>query len=166
MKKLFALLTACFLSACSASTEPLDDRTYQLQNAMNEAQITISFNPAELRYAGKSAVNRYFGTYKADDNKLTLGPAGVTMMMGPQELMQAEQNYLQSLAKVVSFERKGDELTLKTADGQKLVFRQINETNEDAQTETNADGETNDTVPPEMQADGEVNEAGLSETNE
>lgn len=130
MKKFFAFLTACLLSACSASTDQLDNRTYQLQNAMNDAQITISFNPAELRYAGKSAVNRYFGTYKADGNKLTLGPAGVTMMMGPEPLMQAEQNYLQSLAKVVSFERKGDELTLTTSDGQKLVFRQTAETEE------------------------------------
>ncbi len=130
MKKFFAFLTACLLSACSASTDQLDNRTYQLQNAMNDAQITISFNPAELRYAGKSAVNRYFGGYKTDGNKLTLGPAGVTMMMGPEPLMQAEQNYLQSLAKVVSFERKGDELTLTTSDGQKLVFRQTAETEE------------------------------------
>ena len=128
MKKLFAFLTACLLSACSSSTDQLDNRTYRLQNAMNDAQITISFSPAELRYAGKSAVNRYFGTYKADGGKLTLGPAGVTMMMGPEPLMQAEQNYLQSLAKVVSFERQGDELTLTTSDGQKLVFRQTAET--------------------------------------
>ncbi len=130
MKKIFTFLTACFLTACSASTEPLDNRTYQLQNAMNNAEITISFNPAEMKYAGKSAVNRYFGTYKADGGKLTLGPAGVTMMMGPELLMQAEQNYLQSLAKVVSFERKGDELTLTTSDGQKLMFRQTAETDE------------------------------------
>lgn len=130
MKKLFAFLTACLLSACSSSTDQLDNRTYRLQNAMNDAQITISFNPAELRHAGKSAVNRYFGTYKADGGKLTLGPAGVTMMMGPEPLMQAEQNYLQSLAKVVSFERQGDELTLTTSDGQKLVFRQTAETDE------------------------------------
>lgn len=130
MKKIFTFLTACFLTACSASTEPLDNRTYQLQNAMNNAEITISFNPAEMKYAGKSAVNRYFGTYKVEGNKLTLGPAGVTMMMGPEPLMQAEQNYLQSLAKVVSFERKGDELTLTTSDGQKLMFRQTAETDE------------------------------------
>lgn len=130
MKKLFAFLTACLLSACSSSTDQLDNRTYRLQNAMNDAQITISFNPAELRYAGKSAVNRYFGTYKLEGNKLTLGPAGVTMMMGPQELMQAEQNYLQSLSKVVSYERKGDELTLTTSEGQKLSFKQTNETEE------------------------------------
>lgn len=130
MKKIFTFLTACLLTACSASTEPLDNRTYQLQNAMNNAEITISFNPAEMKYAGKSAVNRYFGTYKADGGKLTLGPAGVTMMMGPEPLMQAEQNYLQSLAKVVSFERKGDELTLTTSDGQKLMFRQTAETDE------------------------------------
>lgn len=130
MKKIFTFLTACFLTACSASTDPLDNRTYQLQNAMNNAEITISFNPAEMKYAGKSAVNRYFGTYKVEGNKLTLGPAGVTMMMGPEPLMQAEQNYLQSLAKVVSFERKGDELTLTTSDGQKLMFRQTAETDE------------------------------------
>lgn len=130
MKKIFTFLTACLLTACSASTEPLDNRTYQLQNAMNNAEITISFNPAEMKYAGKSAVNRYFGAYKLEGNKLTLGPAGVTMMMGPQELMQAEQNYLQSLSKVVSYERKGDELTLTTSEGQKLSFKQTNETEE------------------------------------
>lgn len=130
MKNFFAFLTVCLLSACSASTDQPDNRTYRLINAMNDARITISFDPAELRYAGKAAVNRYFGTYKADGGKLTLGPAGVTMMMGPEPLMQAEQNYLQSLAKVVSFERKGDELTLTTSDGQKLMFRQTAETDE------------------------------------
>ncbi len=133
MKKIFSFLTACLLSACTASTDQLDNRTYQLQNAANDAQITISFDPAELRYAGKSGVNRYFGTYKTDNSKIKLGSAGATMMMGPEPLMQAEQDYLQSLEKVVSFKRDGDTLTLTTSDGKKLVFVQTNETAETAE---------------------------------
>lgn len=130
MKKFFAFLTVCLLSACSASTEQPDNRTYRLINAMNDARITISFDPAELRYAGKAAVNLYFGTYKANGKKLRLGPAGVTMMMGPEPLMRAEQDYLQALEKVVSFERDGDDLTLTTSDGRKLEFKQTDATDE------------------------------------
>ena len=130
MKKWFSFFVAFLLSACNLFSDGLDDRTYQLQNAMNDAQITISFNTKEMRYAGKAAVNRYFGTYKLESGKLALGPAGVTMMMGPEPLMQAEQNYLKDLAKVVSFSRKGDELTLTTSEWKKLVFKQTNQSDE------------------------------------
>lgn len=130
MKKVFVFLTACFLSACSASADQLDDRTYRLQNAANDARITISFNPSDHTYSGNAAVNRYFGDYKDSSGKLTLNPAGVTMMTGPEPLMRAEREYLKTLPQVVSFKRSGDELTLTVSDGRELVFGLTNETDE------------------------------------
>lgn len=132
MKKLLTALSVCLLSACSnaVSTEPLDDRVYLLQNAMNDAEISIGFTPAESRFAGKAAVNRYFGSYKADGGKLRLENAGATMMMGPAPLMRAEREFLQTLDKVVAFDRRGDTLTLTTSDGKKLVFKRGEEKGE------------------------------------
>ena len=125
MKKLLTALSACLLSACTnqAATMPLDSGTYLLQNAMNGAEISISFTPAEHTFAGKAAVNRYFGSYKENGNKLKLNPAGSTMMMGPRPLMQAEHDFLQTLDKIVRYDRDGDALTLTTADGKTLVFK-------------------------------------------
>ncbi len=125
MKKLLTALSACLLSACSnqAATTLPDSETYLLQNAMNGAEITISFTPAEHKFAGKAAVNRYFGSYTEDGNNLKLNPAGSTMMMGPQPLMQAERDFLQTLDKVARYDRDGDTLTLTTADGKTLVFK-------------------------------------------
>ena len=51
-------------------------------------------------------------------------------MMGPQPLMQAEREFLQTLDKVVAFDRRGDTLTLTTSDGKKLVFKRGEEKGE------------------------------------
>lgn len=142
MKKPILLAMAMMLFACNSSQELPADRLYKLNNAKNDAEITISFNPQDGRVAGKAAVNRYFGTYKTDGNKITLGPVGSTMMMGPQPLMEAEQDYLQTLPKVTSFAVEGDSLTLTASDGRKLVFTQVAEEQTNGRQEENSEEET------------------------
>ena len=46
------------------------------------------------------------------------------MMAGPQELMTAEQEYLQFLPTVKHFKLDGEKLTLSGADGKELVFEE------------------------------------------
>lgn len=126
MKKILGLMLGlCTLLGCSDVSQPkiLQGRSFILQNAENDAQITLEFSASEYKYYGQ-VVNNYFGDYKISAKNINFGNGGLTMMMGPQDLMQAEHNYLQDLAKVNEYQLNGDALTLTTSNGKKLVFRE------------------------------------------
>ena len=132
MKKLLSLALASFvmLTGCFKSSETLVGKEYKLSGT--EQNITIAFSAQDGRYFGQSAVNRYFGTYKIEDNKLVLSPAASTMMAGPQEAMKAEQEYLQNLAKVSTFRLNGKKLILNLGENQDLIFDEIGLVKEEA----------------------------------
>lgn len=124
MKKILAvLILALGLTACGKPATPKGN-DYQLTNAPENADITLAFSGDDNRYFGK-VVNRYFGTYTIEGDKLTFGPTASTMMMGPENLMKAEQQYLGNLATVQSFKINGDQLTLTLSDNNTLVFKKI-----------------------------------------
>lgn len=124
MKKFLSIaLTFLFVVSCS-SKESFQGKEYKLINSMNNAEITLAFDAQGDRFFG-GAVNRYFGTYKLDGSKITFGPTGSTMMMGPEPLMEAESNYLQILPKITSFHFKGDKLILVTNNNQELAFEYV-----------------------------------------
>lgn len=130
MKKLSAIAGMLLLAAaCSAQHDSIKGKDYKMQNAMNDAEITIGFSAKNDRFFG-AVVNRYFGTYKIDGSNIELSPAGSTMMMGPQPLMEAEQSYLATLPKIKTFSLDGEKLILKTADGKEFVFDEIGKTEE------------------------------------
>lgn len=126
MSKLFSLILGTLLfAACTAETpDSFVGKEYKLQNAPANAEITLGFDGKENRFFGKSAINNYFGSYTLDGDKITFGPAGATMMAGPQELMTAEQEYLQFLPTVKHFKLDGEKLILSGADGKELVFEE------------------------------------------
>ena len=125
MKKIVYVLSLLFaISACGGDNTTFENNAYQLRNAKNGAEITLGFDGKDKRFFGRSAINRYFGTYKTEGNKLTFGRAGTTMMAGPQEMMQAESNYLAALPKVNSFKLDGKKLILKTSDGKELIYEE------------------------------------------
>ena len=70
-------------------------------------------------------VNNYFGSYELDGSKIKFGPAASTMMMGPEKEMEAEQNYLQILPRVVSWHMSGSNLVLVTNNGQEIGFKYL-----------------------------------------
>ena len=111
------------VSGCSGQPA-FKGKSYQLLEAQNNAKVILEFAQDENRYFG-SIVNRYFGTYELDGNKIKFGPAGVTMMMGPEDQMEAEQNYLQILPRIVSYKMSGSNLVLVTNNGQELGFKEI-----------------------------------------
>ncbi|MGN1062704.1 MAG: META domain-containing protein [Alphaproteobacteria bacterium] len=111
------------LCACTAP-QTIRGNEYKLTNAPNKADITLAFSDTDNRYFGH-AVNRYFGQYIIEGNHLTFGLTGSTMMMGPVELMEAEQAYFKQLSETVSYHTDGSVLTLQTADGKTLVFEKI-----------------------------------------
>lgn len=126
MKKILYLFSFLFLlSACGNDNTTFVDNAYKLRNAKNGAEITLGFDGKENRYFGRAAINRYFGTYKTEGNKLTLGMAGSTMMAGPEPLMAAERDYLQFLPQIVTYRLDGNLLILSKANGESLIFERI-----------------------------------------
>lgn len=124
LKKLLSILImALGLTACTKS-ESIKGNEYIMSDAPNGAEITLMFSDTDNRASGK-VVNRYFGTYTIDGNKLTFGPMASTMMMGPEPLMQAEYQYLQDLPKTVSYEATSNGLTLNLSDNRQLKFKKI-----------------------------------------
>ena len=125
-KLLSVLIMALGLTAC-AKSENIKGNEYVMLDAPNGAEITLMFSDTDNRASGK-VVNRYFGTYIIDGNKLTFGPMASTMMMGPEPLMQAEYQYLQDLPKTVSYEATSNGLTLNLSDNRQLKFKKVSGT--------------------------------------
>ncbi len=125
-KLLSVLIMALGLTACTKS-ENIKGNEYVMLDAPNGAEITLMFSDTDNRASGK-VVNRYFGTYTIDGNKLTFGPMASTMMMGPEPLMQAEYQYLQDLPKTVSYEATSNGLTLNLSDNRQLKFKKVSGT--------------------------------------
>lgn len=113
------------ITACGSDNTTFENNAYKLLNAKNSAEITIGFESKSNRFFGRSAVNRYFGSYKTEGNKLTLTFADVTRMAGPGHLMVAEREYIQFLPEVVSYRLDGNRLIISKANGESLVFEKI-----------------------------------------
>ena len=109
MKKILSLCSILMLFACSNKAVSLDGE-YKMLNAPENAEITIGFEGD--RYFGQSAVNRYFGSFEKEGDKIKFGPAGATMMAGPEENMKAESAVLGAIAKVASVKADGENLLL------------------------------------------------------
>lgn len=126
MSKILSLLAAVLMfGACSSQEQnSFVGKEYKLTQAPNNAEISLGFDGKENRYFGKSAVNNYFGAYTLEGENLSFGPAGATMMAGPEPLMKAEQEYLQFLADVKSYKLEGKKLILNSSDGKSLTFEE------------------------------------------
>ncbi len=121
MKKLI-YLTIIFLCACSVEQSPsFKAGSYKLVDSLNNIPTTITFSQ-DGKLNGK-VVNYLMGTYELKDkNTITFGPLASTMMMGPQEAMEAEQNFLQIIPKIKSYKMQGNYLVLITENGGELLF--------------------------------------------
>ena len=120
MKKiLLSLMSGILLCSCQTNPYALDSATYHYQ--LNGTPISISFNAKEKRFSGK-VVNNYFGTYEQSEEAITLHPLGATMMMGPENAMQAEQHWIQLLTKVKTIQKTENGLILTLNNNQKLML--------------------------------------------
>lgn len=84
-----------------------------------KSTITMEFTE-DGRVTGKASINNYFSSWLTSDDGILIAGAGVTMMAGPEELMEQEQVFLSALQKVNKFEVRGDRLILSTAAGTRI----------------------------------------------
>jgi putative lipoprotein len=82
---------------------------------------TLSFS-ADGRVTGKGGCNNYFSRAEFDGPKLTLAPAGSTMMACTGAKMEQESAYLKALGTVKAWRREGAKLVLESAEAGDLVF--------------------------------------------
>ncbi|MEF9932764.1 MAG: META domain-containing protein [Cetobacterium sp.] len=90
------------------------DNEYTLVSEYKDLGITINFD--KDRVYGFSGVNRYFGNYKIDGDKIKIGPLAGTRMAGPIQSLQKEQKYLKQLESAKILKLKENSLLIETAD--------------------------------------------------
>ncbi|MCQ2599377.1 MAG: META domain-containing protein [Alphaproteobacteria bacterium] len=87
--------------------------------------IVLTFANDEMRVNGR-VVNLYNGTYELNGDKISFGPIASTMMMGPLNEMEIEQDYFKFLETVQTYTLTDEgKLTLENADGRTIVFQQV-----------------------------------------
>lgn len=120
MKKIFYAFFILVLASCSSKAETLDG-TYVLQDAPEGGVFTLILENGH--YSGKSGVNNYFGSYTSEGEKIHFEAGGSTMMMGPQNLMEAEKAYLGALFKTTSFHFENKNLVLSIDGATSLTYK-------------------------------------------
>src|SRR5215471_10474506 len=60
----------------------------------------LTLNADKKKVTGFAGINRFFGGYKLDGDKLSFGMLGSTRMAGPPEAMEAETAFLKMLGEV------------------------------------------------------------------
>lgn len=125
MKKLLLfLITTMLFVGCFGKKEDISSQiignTYILQDVLPESKIDINFERDKV--SGTSSVNRYFANYTLEGNKILIQEPGSTRMMGPENLMIQEQEYLKDLKDSKEIEITKDGIILLTNSGVKLNF--------------------------------------------
>jgi hypothetical protein len=87
--------------------------------------VSMQFDPETGTAAGKAACNNYFASYEISAEKITLGPAGSTMMMCPEPQMNLEYAFHAALAEVAGYQLENETLTLINAAGELLFQFQV-----------------------------------------
>ena len=119
MKSSFLFLVAVCL--CAFSVQPLrsaegaaapgiEGIEWSLQkihgqpaHAGERGRQTLKLEAAKKQALGYAGVNRFFGGYQLNGDKLKLGPLAGTMMAGPEKDMNAETAYHAALADVTNW---------------------------------------------------------------
>lgn len=90
---------------------------------IDNSPATLLFSK-DFRLSGNASCNRLIASYTVNGNKLTISPAGTTMMACPPALMDQERKLIDLLSTVThySIDPTGA-LTLTSASGKQIVAR-------------------------------------------
>ena len=100
----------------------MDEKTYVLYNLYKNKNITITFN--KNRISGKITVNKYNASFSINDQNVEVNNISKTKMIGPKELMNIENEYLDLLSNAETIKIRGNFLTIKTKDNKELIFKE------------------------------------------
>ena len=128
------MLTACATtgsgssSAGTASIAALQAGEWRVEDiagagVIDNSPATLLFAP-DGRLSGNASCNRLIASYTVAGSKLTINPAGTTMMACPPALMDKERKLVDLIGTVTrySIDRTG-KLTLTSASGKSIVAR-------------------------------------------
>jgi heat shock protein HslJ len=81
-------------------------------------QITADFGE-DGQLTGNSGCNSYFASYETDEEKITIGPVGMTEMacLDTEGVMEQEQLYLAALSMAEVYKIEADLMEMRTAEG-------------------------------------------------
>ncbi|MFQ6703279.1 MAG: META domain-containing protein [Alphaproteobacteria bacterium] len=125
--KLFAIgACALALTACGDNTTQNPEllKGANFISAQPGVDITLSFDPVEMRVYG-GVVNRYNGGYTANGDNIKFEGFASTMMMGDPEAMETEREYFEFMPTVETYELDDGKLTLIATDGKEIIFTQV-----------------------------------------
>ena len=96
-------------------------------NLVEGTKITLIFD--DERLGGTAGCNHYFGSYRLDENRISIGGIGSTLMYcGDPGVMEQESLYLSILGEAASVRIDGERLTLFDAAGAEcLIFVEMKE---------------------------------------
>lgn len=117
----------------SASAESLAAETWVLttfgipdqpQTVMENAVISLKYEPIQGRIGGTAGCNSYFGAVTIDEDQQTfsVGPLGMTRKACAQPIMEQESAFISMLEKVTRFATQDGTLFLSTESGEVLAF--------------------------------------------
>jgi heat shock protein HslJ len=96
-------------------------RPVDLPQAERAFGLTLEF-PTSKRLAGFSGLNNFSAPYEAqEDGSMTIGVLAATKMAGSPELMNQEQAFFDTLARVAAYRLEAGGLTLLDETGEPLV---------------------------------------------
>lgn len=125
LKVIATVCSVLALSACGNKVQnPEKLKGANFVTKSGDTQITLAFAPDEMRINGQ-VVNLYNASYTADGDNIKFGDMLSTMMMGPMDAMNAEQDYFKFMATVEKYNLNDGKLTLRGADGREMVFTQV-----------------------------------------
>ena len=133
-----AIVSALLLAACAttgsepppgaASSARLQGGEWRIediggQGVIDGSRATLAFG-SDGRLSGDASCNRLIASYTVEGGKITISPAGLTMMACPPALMDQERK-LVDLLRAVDAYRIDDTgaLLLRTAAGKQVVAR-------------------------------------------
>lgn len=145
MKFLFSLLTLLLVNKeCSSAQDNMEAKSNmhnslkgaytiaEIDGAKLDAEaITISFDPSTNKVSGFSGCNRFFGTYKVENNSIKFGNIASTKKYCLKKENTIESKVLNAINSATSFELKdkmlilsaGSKVVLKTESASKLESR-------------------------------------------
>ena len=90
-------------------------------------EITGEFGE-DGQLTGNASCNNYFAVYETEEEDITIGPAGSTMMacQEPEGIMEQEQQYLAALETAATYKITGLDMEIRTSEGSLVVtFKRV-----------------------------------------